>query len=442
MMKQLFNLIRQHRFYTAVCVIGTAVTLAFVMVVVMVYDFRTANVAPETQRSRTMYHDGTLVMRNDGTNRMGYQGLGPTAFHALYDSLPGVDRLTWHGGLSKAVCALPASSDRQSVFLRPVAANWFDYFRYDFVAGRPFTRAEYDAARAAFERADDEFRSLRSRDDGVMRRFVVISEHLARQLFGGADQAVGSDFLMDFQPVRAVGVVRDVSPVFQTAYADVWEPFPLTNEDGVYLNTGTGGLGGYHYPVFTLAAGTRPAVVCAEVERRVEQLNSQGLEFVLKEPRLYTHTQYTFFREAGIDARWVYGLLLLVLFVVPAVGISGLVHAQMQSRLPEIAIRKAYGASNADIIGRLFGESLLTTLIGGVLGYVLSCLFVLGGSAWMFGTGGIGVEHVPIGSDLLLRPWLFLLMLAACLVFNTLSTLVPAWMAVRHSISYTLVGGE
>ena len=235
-MKQLFNLIRQHRFYTAICVIGTAVTVAFVMVVVMVYDFRTANVAPETRRSRTMYHDGTLLMRNDGTSRMGYQGLGPMAFHALYDSLPGVDRLTWHGGLWKAVCALPASSDRRSVFLRPVAADWFDYFRYDFVAGRPFTRAEYDAARAAFEVAGDEFRSFRNRDDGVLRRFVVISESLARQLFGSADRAVGSDFLMNFQPVRAVGVVRDVSPIFQTAYADVWEPFPLTNEDGRSLS--------------------------------------------------------------------------------------------------------------------------------------------------------------------------------------------------------------
>ena len=45
-MKQLFNLVRQHRFYTAICVIGTAVTLAFVMVVVMVYDFRTATAQP------------------------------------------------------------------------------------------------------------------------------------------------------------------------------------------------------------------------------------------------------------------------------------------------------------------------------------------------------------------------------------------------------------
>lgn len=441
-MKQLFNLIRQHRFYTAICVIGTAVTVAFVMVVVMVYDFRTANVAPETRRSRTMYHDGTLLMRNDGTSRMGYQGLGPMAFHALYDSLPGVDRLTWHGGLWKAVCALPASSDRRSVFLRPVAADWFDYFRYDFVAGRPFTRAEYDAARAAFEVAGDEFRSFRNRDDGVLRRFVVISESLARQLFGSADRAVGSDFLMNFQPVRAVGVVRDVSPIFQTAYADVWEPFPLTNEDGAYLNIGIGGLGGYHYPVFSLAPGAQPAIIRAEVERRVEQLNSQGLEFVLKDPRLYTHIQYTFFRDADIDARLVYALLLLILFVVPAVGISGLVHAQMQSRLPEIAIRKAYGASNTDIIGRLFGESLLTTLLGGLLGYVLSCLLVVAGSLWLFGTGGIGEGHILVGIDLLLRPWMFLSMLAACLVFNALSTLVPACMAVRRSISYTLVGGE
>ena len=53
-MKQLIHLIGQHRFYAAACMVGTAVTLAFVMVVVMVYDFRTADVAPETERSRML----------------------------------------------------------------------------------------------------------------------------------------------------------------------------------------------------------------------------------------------------------------------------------------------------------------------------------------------------------------------------------------------------
>ncbi len=53
-LRSLLNQLKQHRFYTAVCVVGTAVTIAFVMVVVMVYDFRTADVAPETRRSRVL----------------------------------------------------------------------------------------------------------------------------------------------------------------------------------------------------------------------------------------------------------------------------------------------------------------------------------------------------------------------------------------------------
>ena len=368
--------------------------------------------------------------------------MGPTAFHAFFDDLPGVDELTFHGGLRKAVCALPASSDRHSVLIRPVAANWFEFFRYDFLAGRPFTQAEYDAGRAALEKADDEWRSVRNRDDGVVRRFVVISEKLAGELFGGTAEAVGKQFLLDFQEVRVVGVVRNVSSIFQTAYADVWEPFTLIYEENMDPSTSTGGLIGFHYTVLHLSSDASPDEVRAEVNRRMEQLNKQGVEYILQDPRLYTHTEYTFFRDGSIHAGLVYGLLLVILLVVPAVGISGLVHAQMQSRLGEIAIRKAYGASNADIIGRLFAESLCTTLMGGVLGYALSCVLVVAGGTWLFGTGGVEWEGIVLGRDLLLRPPFFLSVLAACLVVNALSVLLPAWIAVHRSISDTMTGGE
>lgn len=441
-LRSLFCQMSQHRFYTVVCVVGTAVTIAFVMVVVMIYDFRTANVAPETRRSRLLYNDGTQCMHPDGTHMWGYRGLGPTAFHAFFDNLPGVDDLTWHAGLQKSICALPASSDRHSVFLRPVAANWFDFFHYDFVAGRPFIQTEYDAGRAAFEKAEDEWRSVRNREDGVVRRFIVISEQLAGQLFGGATEAVGQLMLLDFQEARVVGVVRDVSSIFQTAYADVWEPFTLANEDNLEPTISTAGLIGYRYTVLHLSPGISPAQIRTEVNRRMEQLNNQGLEYILKDPHLYTHTEYTFFRDSSIDARLVYVLLLIILLVVPAVGISGLVHAQMQGRLGEIAIRKAYGASNSNIIWHLFIESLGTTLMGGLLGYALSCLLVVAGNTWLLGIGGVQLEGITLGSDLLLRPILFLIILVACLVFNTLSTLLPAWMAVHRSISYTLTGGE
>lgn len=435
-MKQLLNLIFQHRFYTAVCVIGTAVTLAFVMVVVMVYDFRTADVAPETERSRMMYNTGGRVSRPDGTNNFGDGGLGRLAFETLFTGLPGVDTLTWHGGLYRSLCTLPASSDRHAAFTRRVAANWFDFFRYDFVAGRPFTQAEYDAGRAASEADADT-------PDGIGRRFVVINERLAGQLFGGAAQAVGKEMLMDFLPVRVVGVVRDVSSIFQTAYADVWTPFTLANEDGLTQAIGTAGeLRGFRYAVLLRRHGTSPDAVRAEVERRLDVLNHAGREFVLSHVSLYDHTEYTFFRDNSIDARLVYGLLLAVLLVVPAIGISGLVHTQMQGRLPEIAIRKAYGATNAGIIGRLFAESLATTLVGGVLGYALACLLVWAGSSWLFGSGGVELSGIRTGASLFFQPVLFMLTLLVCLVFNTLSTLLPAWIAVHHNISYTLVGGE
>ena len=66
----------------------------------------------------------------------------------------------------------------------------------------------------------------------------------------------------------------------------------------------------------------------------------------------------------------------------------------------------------------------------------------MAGNTWLLGMGGVQLEGITLGSDLLLRPILFLIILVACLVFNTLSTLLPAWMAVHRSISYTLTGGE
>ena len=45
-MKQILALIRQNPFFSAVSVIGTAVSITFVMVIYMVYDIQTADTAP------------------------------------------------------------------------------------------------------------------------------------------------------------------------------------------------------------------------------------------------------------------------------------------------------------------------------------------------------------------------------------------------------------
>ena len=61
---QAFNLIRQNPFYATISIIGTAVTIAFVMVVVMIYDFRTMDMAPESDRSDMMYTGSGMTYRS------------------------------------------------------------------------------------------------------------------------------------------------------------------------------------------------------------------------------------------------------------------------------------------------------------------------------------------------------------------------------------------
>jgi len=133
---------------------------------------------------------------------------------------------------------------------------------------------------------------------------------------------------------------------------------------------------------------------------------------------------------------------MLVLLGVPAISISGLMNAQMQSRLSEIAIRKAYGASNVSIIGHFFTEGLVNTLIGGVLGFLLSYALVWVGRVWLFGSGSTNLSGISMNTELLLRPGLFIIVLLVCLVFNLLAVLLPATLAVRKNIVVTLKGGE
>lgn len=414
LLSQAFNLMRQNPFHTVISIVGTAVTIAFVMVVVMIYDFRTADMAPESDRSHLMYTEsGTTYRKQDHTDIN--SGMGRRAFEALFADLPSVKEVTWYHGISKTPCCLPASKEISNYFSRPVAVNWFEFFDYEFVAGRPFTQEEYDA-----------------------RRWVsVITEHMALQLFGTTD-VIGEEYLTNFFPTKVVGVVKDVNAIFQTAYADAFTPFSLENED-VY-SSWSEGLGGIRKGVLQLEPDADPDNIRAEVQKRQDRLNSSTLEYNFEMKELYTHSEYTFFRGKDVSGVLVYGMLLMVLLVVPAINISGMMHAQIQERITEIAVRKAYGASRVSVMSRLFSESLFTTFLGGILGYIIACLCVWIGRVWLFGTGEVELSGISVGGGLLLRPGLFMLVFVVCIVFNLLSVLLPAWIATRRNIATTIKG--
>ena len=64
-------------------------------------------------------------------------------------------------------------------------------------------------------------------------------------------------------------------------------------------------------------------------------------------------------------------LVALVVLLVSGIGIMNIMLATVSARIREIGIRKAIGATNAEIRFQFLAEAILISLIGGVLGVIL-----------------------------------------------------------------------
>lgn len=409
--RQALRLIRHDPMQSLIVITGTAVTLAFVMVVVINFHLRIADSGPEQNRSRMMYVMPGTLHRTDGTN---YQrGLGKLSYERLLEGIPGVEKITWYGSLGHNVCSLTENDDRYMMYIREAGEGWFDFFDYNIIAGRPFAVEENK------EKA----------------REAMVSRSAAAELSKGSpEDLIGKEILVEFSPLKVTGIFEDVSPLYQTAYGDVIVPFDY-NLDTNWFD----GLCGRRYPLLMLRPGVSEDDVIAEIYRREDILNSEGRDYVYHFEEFYDHTDYSFFRGKMLNPRLVYALLIMVLLVIPSLGMAGLINTQMRSRASEIAIRKAYGAPDGNIIGHLFLETLVSTLIGAVAGYLLACMAVWIGQGWMFGDIR---GDMPVSATLLMKPVLLFQVMLACLAFTSFATIIPAWMATRQNIAATLKGGE
>lgn len=138
-----------------------------------------------------------------------------------------------------------------------------------------------------------------------------------------------------------------------------------------------------------------------------------------------------------------YGLVFLLLLLIPAVSLSGMADSRMNRRMAELGVRRAFGAPRTTLFGQILMENLLYTLLGGALGLLISFGLVQLVRSWIFfsspmdvTTAEVSAMVLPTGS--LLNPWVFLIALAVCFVLNLLSAMIPAWRASRRPIVESL----
>jgi putative ABC transport system permease protein len=420
--RQAWNLLRQEKLFSSIYIAGTGLSIAAVMVLSIVYYFRTGNIYPETKRDRMLIVKSCTEDYGGGASTSG--SLSLPFIEACFQSLESAEAVA---AISYAhnKGSVQADGGRQKwpVRVQRVDTAYWQVFDFHFVDGKPFTGADFRA--------------------GI--HTAVIAESLAQRLFGTVE-ATGRYVNLNLRPFRVCGVVRDVSFVTEHTYAQLWTPYTV---DDSYKLMGDGGVIGT-MAAYILAPSVRDVgrvreEALANVRRYAGQLD--GIEINLHgQPDRQWQTIFRFWADSGPDFGQIamqYGGLFLILLLVPAISLSGMADSRMERRMAEMGIRRAFGAPKGVLMRQVIAENLFFTLTGGLCGLALSCLLVVSCRDWIM-TLGHGVAVLPGRAEMMFMPSmlfnlpLFGATLAVCFLLNLFSSLLPAWKASRRAIIRSL----
>jgi putative ABC transport system permease protein len=119
--------------------------------------------------------------------------------------------------------------------------------------------------------------------------------------------------------------------------------------------------------------------------------------------------------------------LIGILIVFSLVLVAGNAMAMsMRERTTEIAVLKAIGFTRSRVMTMVVGEACWISLIGGIVGVLMGCLFIQG-------LHGIARQIFPLSILDMLGPWLLYLIIAAAGV-GIASGIVPAARAAQLSV--------
>lgn len=413
--KQSFTLLRQNRLLSVIAIVGTALAIAMIMCIVLVYQVKTANYEPEVNRDRTVKVDMAIARNkaDDGWNNGGRISLR-TIKECFYPMTTAEAVTGFNSGRTSLVSTPGGTTDVKGTVSYTDDAFW-KVFHFRFLYGKPY---------------GEEFISGEKK--------AVVTRSLARKIFG-TDDVVGKTLSLSFVDYTICGVVADVSVLAQAAYAQVWVPY--TTVSGYENNYSDGLLGAYQCYIL---APRRSALeeVRAEAQHNVDRMNAAQKDFKLMlfgapDTQLMAMARSSLFEEPAVSKLiLVYGISIIILLLVPALNLSGITLSRMRRRMEEIAVRRAFGATPGELLWQVLAENLVITLIGGMLGLIFSYLSVLGMRDWLLNTSMSGYYGVDtaISAGMVVSPLVFVSALFFCLLMNLLSAGIPAYRVSRVNI--------
>ena len=428
-LKQAWAMMKQNRLFTSIYVAGTALSVAFTMILFIIYYVKFAPIYPEYNRNRTLVINNLRTETNGGNNWSCNAGVSSKMIGLLKD-LKHLDKMgaaSQMGGFLGLSLTLPENNETYTPIIQLVDHGFWEVFTFNFISGKPFTEVDVESNLPK----------------------AVISESMANRYFATSD-ALGKYLDFDGNKIQVCGVVKDGSTASMTTMGEVYLPLYFSgllvqHKDDVSLS---GSIALY----LTAPSSGEMEMLRAEVQEVVKQYDLQYEDMVnnlIGQPDVWWKN---YFREVcsmepdiAASVRGILYMVLALLFI-PAMNLCGMISSRMDERLSELGVRKAYGATNRSLIGQVLTENLLLTIVGALIGLALAYFIVLAGSEWVMkimdagnALSGMKVTYpMTFHLEMLINLPLFLTVLGLCLILNLVSALVPTVLALRHPIIYSI----
>lgn len=404
--KVALKVLLRRKFFTFISLFAISFTLVVLMLVASVLNLMFAPMPPETKLDRTL---GVFQALMFGKQRV-FVGNPGYAFLSRYvKTLPDVEMVSIFSEES-SVSSFKDGYEIKSQLKRTDGEFW-KILDFQFLEGGPIT--------------DEDERNA---------NFVAVIDRATREKFFGNETALGKFIEADLQRFRIVGVVADIPDYRHVPFANIWVPVSTTTGSD-YRENFVGGFKGL------ILAHSRSDFgrIQQEFNARLRKVQLPSSDFDTYESAAETEfdaASREFFgprysndpnlgdRTIASYASKAAGLLVLGTFLfmlLPAVNLININISRMIERASEIGVRKSFGASSLTLVGQFLVENLLLTLIGGVVGLVVTILLL-----HIFTASGI----IPY-AEFQFSPRVFLFAIGAILVFSIMSGVYPAWKMGR-----------
>ncbi len=241
---------------------------------------------------------------------------------------------------------------------------------------------------------------------GFTGRGVALGASAAKTLFGDTRNPIGREVQVGSARLRVTGVLRKGEGMLslqanQSVFMPVSQGLSLAGLDKVSQ-------------IMVEASGNSQVDAAAAAKTRVLDHRHALRDFqVMKNSQLLTSIN----RTLAVITAFLSGLAAISL-IVGGIGIMNIMLVTVTERFREIGIRKALGARDGDILWQFLAEAMVLSLLGGLVGVVLSAF------------AGRIISHLA-GLPSGLTPGAVLLAIAFSLAVGAVFGVLPALRASR-----------